>query len=428
MRYKIFGDIEKDVPVGAQIFYASNPDPKLYAVKMWDLIDDVRLNNIYRDSGANSVAEFLQIVVREIPRNYGVKSHLILLTVLETFLGEAPSGQASEAAPSLRQIGHRQFNSIEKDYPKGTQRFYAEQIDPRLNNLQMEEVMDDVRINNVYRDSGAKSVGEFIQLVANQVPQNYGSRSHRLILELLEQMPGNSHDEPAGTTGEAMVDSTMSKWRNWWKAIEAAGMLEFPIGKVAALNGIDWPSNRMKDPICSYRTGRPGDLLGKERLGKKRVQAIMACVRALAENGANAGGTLPMTCSEAATAAHIEDDHAKVLKLRFLQGKLRTLDSCGKVLNKTRERVRQIEKLCIERIRIAGFRDNLRAWLKINSNKIWEMLSDDNGMTVSGGRSENSVNNRLPGEYQLALLIADMNASEILDEVGDRIDDWWAKR
>ena len=90
--------------------------------------------------------------------------------------------------------------------------------------------------------------------------------------------------------------------------------------------------------------------------------------------------------------------------------------------------MRQIEKLCIERIRIAGFRDNLRAWLKINSNKIWEMLSDDNGMTVSGGRSENSVNNRLPGEYQLALLIADMNASEILDEVGDRIDDWWAKR
>jgi predicted nucleic acid-binding Zn ribbon protein len=423
MRYKIFSEIEKGVPSGAKVFYAATPDPRLYEVKMWDLINDVRLNNIYRDSGANSVAEFLQIVVREIPRNYGAKSHLMLLTALETFLGQVP-----EEVPQTRQIGHRQFSSIEKEYPKGTQRFYADQIDTRLNNLQMEEVVDDVRINNVYRDSGAKSVGEFIKLVADQVPQNYGSRSHRLILELLERLPVRSQGEQANNSGETMVDSTTSKWRNWWKAIEAAGMLDFPIGKVAALNGIDWPSNRMKDPISSYRSERPGDLLGKERLGKKRVQAIMACVRALAENGASSGDTLPMTCAEAATAAHIEEDHAKILRLRFLQGELRTLDSCGEVLNKTRERVRQIEKLCIERIRIAGFRDNLRAWLKINSNKIWEMLSDDNGMTVSGGRSENSINNRLPGEYQLALLIADMNASEILDEVGDRIDDWWAKR
>lgn len=423
MRYKIFSEIEKDVPSGAKIFYAATPNPRLCEVNIWDLIDDVRLNNIYRDSGARSVAEFLQFVVKEIPRNYGAKSHLILLTALETFLGQVP-----EEIPQTRQIGHKQFSSIEKEYPRGAQRFYAEKIDDRLNNLQMEEVLDDVRINNVYRDSGAKSVGEFIQLVADQVPQNYGSRSHRLVLELLERLPNHPQGEMANNAGSAIVDSTTSKWRNWWKAIETAGMLNFPIGKVAALNGIDWPSNRMKDPISSYRSERPGDLLGKERLGKKRVQAIMACVRALAENGTQAGGTIPMTCSEAATAAHIEDDHAKVLKLRFLQGELRTLDSCGEVLNKTRERVRQIEKLCIERIRIAGFRDNLRAWLKINSDKIWKMLSDDNGMTVSGGRSENSINNRLPGEYQLALLIADMNASEILDEVGDRIDDWWAKR
>jgi hypothetical protein len=49
-------------------------------------------------------------------------------------------------------------------------------------------------------------------------------------------------------------------------------------------------------------------------------------------------------------------------------------------------------------------------------------------MTVNGGNSDNGLNNRLPGEYQLALSIADMYASEILDEVGDRIDDWWAKR
>jgi len=55
-------------------------------------------------------------------------------------------------------------------------------------------------------------------------------------------------------------------------------------------------------------------------------------------------------------------------------------------------------------------------------------MSENDGMMVSGNDSETSLNNRLPGEYQLALLIADMNASEFLDEIGVKIDDWWIKR
>ena len=423
MRYKIFSGIENDHPRGAMAFYASSPDPRLFEVKMNDLSDDVRLNNIYRDSGANSVASFIQIIAREIPRNYGAKSHLLLLLSLESFLGDVP-GEVINA----QRIRHREFSHVDKEYPKGARVFYAEEIDSRLNNIQMEEVIDDVRLNNVYNASGAKSLGEFIQLASFQVPANYGARSHKLILELLERIPETGTQVDPQRDRQVSAESTTSKWRKWWLAIEKAQLLDLSIGKVAARNGIDWPTNKTRDPISTYRTDRPGDLLGKSRLGKKRVQAIMACVRALAENGFNSNEAQPMSCAEAAKAAHIENDHLYVLELRFLNGEHRTLDSCGEILKLTRERVRQIEKACIEKIRIAGYRDNLRAWLRGNSQKIWDLLSDDEGMTVSGGKSENSLNHRLPGEYQLALLIADMYASEILDEIGDRIDDWWAKR
>jgi hypothetical protein len=423
MRYKIFSEIENDHPWGAAAFYSITLDQRLFRVKMSDLSDDVRLNNIYKDSKVTSVADFILLIAQEIPRNYGAKSHLLLLLGIESFLGKS----TGEAIPP-KQPQHREFSHIDKEFPKGARVFYAEEIDPRLKNLQMEEVVDDVRINNVYRASGANSLGDFVQLASRQIPANYGRRSHRLLLEMLERLPGYDSKQEVQCSKQVSVDSTTSKWRKWWGIIEKAGLMDFPIGKVAARNGIDWPTNRMRVSISTYRTDRPSDLLGKARLGKKRVQAIMDCVRALAEKGFETNQALPMTCKEAAKAAHIEEDHFEILELRFLKGQLRTLDSCGKILKLTRERVRQVEKGCIEKIRIAGYRDNLRVWLRANSNNIWNLLSDDDGMTVNGGISDNGLNNRLPGEYQLALSIADMYASEILDEVGDRIDDWWAKR
>jgi hypothetical protein len=423
MRYKIFSEIENEHPWGAAAFYAITLDHRLFSVKLSDLSDDVRLNNIYKDSEATSVAEFIQSIAKEIPRNYGAKSHLLLLLSIEAFLGKSPEESNPKKHPY-----HREFSHIDKEFPKGARAFYAQEIDPRLKYLQMEEVIEDVRINNVYIASGASSLGVFIQLASRQIPANYGRRSHRLILEMLERLPESDSKYEAQDTRQVSNESPTTKWRKWWGIIEQAGLLDLPIGKVAARNGIDWPTNRMRVSISTYRTDRPSDLLGKARLGKKRVQAIMACVRALAEKGFDTNQALPMTCTEAAKAAHVEKDHFEILELRFLKGQLRTLDSCGKVLKVTRERVRQIEKGCIEKIRIAGYRDNLRAWLRANSNNIWSLLSDDDGLTVNGGSSENSLNNKLPGEYQLALSIADMYASEILDEVGDRIDDWWVKR
>jgi hypothetical protein len=164
------------------------------------------------------------------------------------------------------------------------------------------------------------------------------------------------------------------------------------------------------------------------RLGKMKVNAILECVEALATKGTAAQITTPLSCAEAMKAANLEKEHSRVLELRYLQGEAKTLDACGTALGKTRERMRQIEKLCVERMRIAGFKDNLRAWLQSNAQNIWNLMSEDGGMTVSGSDSETSLNNRLPGEYQLALLIADMNASEFLDELGVKIDDWWTRR
>ncbi len=432
MRYKIFSVVEKKYPKGAALFYGEASAATLHRIQISDLTDNVRLNNIYIHSRATSMADFLVKIAIVIPRNYGLTCHEMLLELLENLPADltAKDPFANSLFVKLKGLS-----------------------DPAMAITDVKWVELWAMIDKKGRESTPMSrVMKYLELEwPEDMPDQTISAYHTEKVGMLRIIPGmnrkllNSvtlavcgvaeielpwHHEPNDQVSEAAVngDKIARKWNNWWEIIERNGLLDYPIGKVATLNGIDWPRNRMHDPISTYRTRHPDDLLEMPRLGKMKVNAILECVEALATKGTAAQITTPLSCAEAMKAANLEKEHSRVLELRYLQGEAKTLDACGTALGKTRERMRQIEKLCVERMRIAGFKDNLRAWLKSNAQNIWNLMSEDGGMTVSGSDSETSLNNRLPGEYQLALLIADMNASEFLDELGVKIDDWWTRR
>ena len=432
MRYKVFSVVEKKYPRGASLFYGEKTSPVLDKIQMSDLTENVRLNNIYFASKSTCVSVFLGKIAVKIPRNYGLTSHEMLLELLENL-------PADVAAKNL--FANSLFEKLK------------ELSDPAMTITDTKWVELWALIHKRGRESTPISrVIKYLELEwPKDMPDQTISAYHTESVGMLRVIPGMNrnllnnvtlavcgvaeigfpwHHEPNDEVLEAAAneDTIAHKWKNWWEIIERNGLLDYQIGKVVTLNGIDWPRNRMRESISKYRTRHPDDLLGMPRFGKMKVHAIIECVEALATKGISAQISSPLTCAEAIKAANLEKDHSRVLELRYLQTEVKTLDAVGKVLGKTRERIRQIEKLCVERMRIAGFKENLRSWLQSNAQNIWNLMSADGGITVSGSEAETSLNHRLPGEYQLALLIADMNASEFLDELGVKIDDWWTRR
>ena len=432
MRYKIFISIERKFQQGAALFYGEKTSPILSKIQMSDLTKNIRLNNIYLNSNSSSISEFLAKIAVEVPRNYGLTCHEMLLDLLENIPADLTAKDPftnslflklkdlSDPAMAITDARWGElWGMIQKKGRESTP------LSRAMNylNLEWPTGMPDRTISAYHTEKPGmlRAVAGMNRELLNKVVLAVCGVAE---LELPWHCERNNSVEETTFSGDIIA----RKWDNWWGIIERNSLQDYQIGKVATLNGIDWPRNRMRDPISSYRARHPDDLLEMPRLGKMKLNAILECVEALATKGISAQITTPLSCAEAMKAANLEKEHSRVLELRYLQGEAKTLDACGTMLGKTRERMRQIEKLCVERMRIAGFKDNLRAWLQSNAQNIWNLMSEDGGMTVSGSDSDSSLNHRLPGEYQLALLIADMNASEFLDELGVKIDDWWTRR
>ena len=432
MRYKIFSTVEKKYPKGASLFYGETSAPTLNSIQMSDLTDNVRLNNIYQNSRSTSMAEFLGKIAIEIPRHYGLTCHEMLLELLENLPADITSKDpfANSLFSKLKALGDpamavsdTKWNELwAKILLKGRESTPMTRVVEYLS-LEWPEGLPDQPISAYHTEK----IG-MLRIIPGMNRKLLNSVTLAVCGVAEVDLPWHVGQNNQVAETAVGAEREARKWTNWWEIIERNGLLEYPIGKVATLNGIDWPRNRLRDPISTYRTRHPNDLLARPSVGKMKVNSIIECVEALATKGTGAQITTPLTCSEAMNAANLEKEHSRVLELRYLQGDAKTLDACGNTLGKTRERMRQIEKLCVERMRIAGFKDNLRAWLQLNALNIWNLMSEDGGLTVTGCESETSLNHRLPGEYQLALLIADMNASEFLDELGVKIDDWWTRR
>lgn len=85
--------------------------------------------------------------------------------------------------------------------------------------------------------------------------------------------------------------SLRDKWQNWWMIIETKGLLECPVGKIAAQHNLRWPSTRYMEPISVYRFRTPSHVRRLDGFGRVKYHVIVECVRLLAEGGNPRGWT-----------------------------------------------------------------------------------------------------------------------------------------
>ena len=326
---------------------------------------------------------------------------------------------------------------------------------------ELSSIIDDIRILNVYQSLSQENLLNFILTTDRFRLRNWGIKSEYLfltsILNFLSKHTVNDKSalkvkESTGNYISTRVTKNQTEvfsindlqqleplilrrfyqrhYVNIWSNILKLNRGNLSFLKITNEIGLKWPTKGyIEKKISDYNYDRPDDLFKVGGLGNKKHKIIILAIywASLGEEFKKQIDNIdsPASLFSLSSLSKIQTD---VLTFRYLDKETRTLEETGRILKVTRERVRQIESAAIKKIKLLGLKDVCRKWVRNNSDNIWKLLSKDGGLTVKGNSSETHLNHSLPGEYQLGLLIADLNASEILDEIAERIDDWWLHR
>ena len=408
---------------------------KLSSMSIEDFTRDPRLIRIYqryqKETGG-TVEDFVNLSDRSGLPNWGETSARRLDIALEKLLLRI---DAHLTAPTNEQA-HSGLPPLDDDLAN------------RLRKVGMEAITPIVRLNNCYSDSLALSLYAFAYKTDRMSGRNWGLKSERQFLAALNQYvstgaittdevseagPTPGIDQDIGAFLK-MDDDTLRYFyiRHFpqiQKAIQTNGLDKMVVLQIAAEMNLKWPYKYRTRQLKEYLFEDKTQIFHTQNLGKKKIRPIILCLIWAAKGASrNMDRFSEMSPDELMEASPLSANEKKALTLRFLGDEPRTLDEAGRIMKVTRERVRQHQITAMAKLRTLGINQFALKWLNKNNSTLWALLSGDGGLTVTGNSSELSLNNRLPGEYQLALLIADRNASDFLDELGVKIDDWWTRR
>jgi DNA-binding CsgD family transcriptional regulator len=408
---------------------------KLSSMSIDDFTRDPRLIRIYqkyqKETGG-TVEDFVNLSDRSGLPNWGETSARRLDIALEKLLLRI---DAHLTAPTKEQA-HCGLPPLDDDLAN------------RLRKVGMDAITPIVRLNNCYADSLALSLYAFAYKTDRMSGRHWGLKSEKQFLDALNQYVstgGITSDEvcEAGPTPGIdqdigaflkMDDDTLRyfyvrHFAQILKAIQTSGLDKMVVLQIAAEMNLKWPYKYRTRQLKEYLFEDKTQIFHTQNLGKKKIRTVILCLIWAAKGSSrNMDRFSEMSPDELMEASPLSANEKKALTLRFLGDEPRTLDETGRIMKVTRERVRQHQITAMAKLRTLGINQFALKWLNKNSSTLWALLSGDGGLTVTGNYSEFSLNNRLPGEYQLALLIADRNASDFLDELGVKIDDWWTRR
>ena len=155
------------------------------------------------------------------------------------------------------------FSIVEKKYPKGAALFYGEASTSALHSIQMSDLTDNVRLNNIYVHSRSTSVADFLVKIAIVIPRNYGLLCHEMLLEILENLPADlaSKDPYANSLfsklkelGDPAMAVSDTKWGELWAKILKKGRESTPMTRVVDYLSLEWPEGMPDQPISAYHT------------------------------------------------------------------------------------------------------------------------------------------------------------------------------
>jgi DNA polymerase III psi subunit len=329
---------------------------------------------------------------------------------------------------------------------------YETEVEEYLRGKNVELLTNDVRIRNVFHASSAEPCLLAFAKHPNRCKlPNWGKRSEGLFVEKLDALissrfpqlleprqasetasPVPADNEPQDSQAPDSDDPLI--FRSWnavltrafyskneqgiWKRIEAAGLLAVPIGKIALILGKPWSDRHHHRPLGDYRPQPATSLLATAGLGKTKLSTLLPCVLWAAYDG-----KLPETINrlvsprDALGVAKLDARSHQVLTLRFMDPPPRTLNDIGKSLNLTRERIRQIQAMAFAKISDLGLAEGMKQWLLSKDEEVFELLSEDGGITVRNPNLNRVTADERMAGIGLAMAIADTSLEQLLSRV-----------
>lgn len=303
--------------------------------------------------------------------------------------------------------------------------------------LELNELSSNVRLLHSYQHSGVRNVSEFLAKGRERMKlRNHGKGSEKILYEAvltyITEQPINllqkqtSLPPPVSVDHSSILDqlkrpcraNDVISGRIWKLMTEELGSSEFAeqlIAPTAAEIDMAWPFSRkssFSDRIVrDFLRYSLSELQNIDRFGKKRVRTYAACVvylhKLLTDGGLPEDSSLKQTIVRLWQNSRLKDREKKVLHLRFgIQDERKhTLAEIKDYFSITRERVRQIEKKAIAKLRMSRHFEALPGLVLKNKEKIWEQLTTDSKLKKREWME--SLEDQLGFEYQLALELID---------------------
>jgi DNA-binding CsgD family transcriptional regulator len=317
-----------------------------------------------------------------------------------------------------------------------------------LRSIGMDEITPIVRLNTCYNSSGALSLYEFAYRMDRMAVRGWGLKSERQFIEVLsEYVPRDAPDRlkteaPPAQLGleqdmSAFIELSDESLNFFYlrffdeiqKSVRDQGRDTLIVSQITSELGLSWPFKHRHKQLKDFLFKEKLSLFHTPRIGKKKYrQIILSLIWAAKGSKRNMDRFSEMSPDELMEASPLSANEKQALTLRFLGEEPRTLEEAGRIMNVTRERVRQHQKTAETKLRTLGINQFARDWLRRHSSQVWAMLSDDDGATVEPGRLKGGIRKCVPGEVLLATVLAGWSLDDVLSLEGDPIDDWWVKK
>lgn len=422
---------------------------------MKDVTGDVRLCNVFGDLGCESINEFLGIVAKSSPRNYGKKSEAFLAECLNKLIVNLGlvSGLSEEISVEGQGVELRVvFAELDA---VTTMRYVSPGLWAEWRGRCLRSPFNELTLSAHLADAlimPPVGVPELkLSDALNRWPtiEALFSEGNSTLLSVIRATAWcANHDRLSDVSAyleenpnllseaRSLLDSCVQSqaqldiyaWNVLWGIVRLRGLMSCGMGEVVAKANVKWPSNHLTDPVSMYYEPSLQRLLARDRMGKIKALAVERCLAFLAINGHRASDA-PTAPWDIIKLLNLKESYLKVLNVRYAGDRVPTLDACGKRMGLTRERIRQIEAKCAKLAKSMRQSHSALAWLNLNIDNIWAELSADGGVTVdSKDESDFALEKKLGNECRLALLLANIGIIELLDSSGNRTENGWSSK
>ena len=303
-----------------------------------------------------------------------------------------------------------------------------------FDDLNISDITRNVRLCNCYDNSNAENLSAFLAIGKKRFAlRNYGKNSEITLRESLSlyfthnkidssqqiapKIKPIQHDQLIEQLRQhEKVKTALStrEWRSLRDEVKRSKFCDRLIFSTAAEIGMPWPiggkSPLSEKKIRDYIDLDITEIMEVDRFGKKKVAVYVACIihlhRKLSDNHSEADNSLKGRVMTAWENSRLTEREKDVLRLRFgIESRKYTLEEIATNYDVTRERIRQIQKKALLKLKTSEDYTKIPKQLTAEQAIIWEHLVGSHNQ-ISKTRNIHKLESLLSFEEHLAIEIS----------------------